>query len=69
MRVGGIASCAKYRIDEQFENLIIVGILIIFQFFFSIFIFYVVKFLKFVNFPIRKILKIFDLENKRIFKI
>ena len=31
MRIGKIASVAEYRIDEQFQNLIIFGILIIFQ--------------------------------------
>ena len=31
MRIGKIASSAGYRIDKQFQNLIILGISIIFQ--------------------------------------
>ena len=31
MRIGKIASDAEYRMDEQFQNLLIFGILIVFQ--------------------------------------
>ena len=31
MRIEKIANCAEYRIDEQFQNLLIFGILMIFQ--------------------------------------
>ena len=31
MKISEIANGAKYRMDEQFENLLIFGILIIFQ--------------------------------------
>ena len=70
MRVGEIASGAKYRMDEQFQNMLIVESSIIFQInSFIMIIFRVVKFWKFVNFPIKKIVKISNLEKKRIFNI
>ena len=31
MRIGEIASGAEYRMDEQFQNLLIIGISIVFQ--------------------------------------
>ena len=31
MKIGEIANSAEYRMDEQFQNLLIFGILIIFQ--------------------------------------
>ena len=31
MRIGKIASGAEYRMDEQFQNLLIFGILMVFQ--------------------------------------
>ena len=31
MRIGKIVSGAKYRMDEQFQNLIVLGIFILFQ--------------------------------------
>ena len=31
MRIGKIASSAEYRIDKQFQNLLIFGISIVFQ--------------------------------------
>ena len=31
MKIGKIANDTKYRMDEQFQNLVILGILIIFQ--------------------------------------
>ena len=43
MRIGQIASSAEYRMDKQFQNLKNSENLLIFQ---------VIKFWKFVNFPI-----------------
>ena len=31
MKIDKIANCAEYRMDEQFQNLLIFGIFIIFQ--------------------------------------
>ena len=48
MRIGKIVSGAEYRMDEQFQNLLIFRILIVFRIEF---------FFKFVNFSSCKILK------------
>ena len=51
MRTGNIASGAEYRMDKQFQNLLIFGI------------FQVLKFWKFISFTIWKIPEISNLEN------
>ena len=60
MRVGRIPNCAEYRIDEQFQNLPILGA----KFSYSqlknsrnLLIFQILKFCKFVKFRILKILQ------------
>ena len=65
MRIGKIASSAEYRMEKQFQNL-----LIFFNFdsflnlknSVNLLIFQVVKFWKFINFPIYKIPKFSNLE-------
>ena len=52
MGIGKITSDAEYRIDEQSQNFLIVGILKVFQ---------IDEILKFVNFTIWKISKMFNL--------
>ena len=51
MKTGEIPSSAEYRMDQQFQNLVIFGI------------FQVLKFWKFVNFTIWKIPETSYLEN------
>ena len=72
MRIGKIASCVEYWIDEKSKNLSIFGISIVFQNkenSENLWIFKTVKFYKFHKFPNWKIPKIFSLENKPISQI
>ena len=62
MRMGKVSSVAEYRMDEQFQNLPIFGISMVFQIkkieaCQNLLIF------QFGKFPIRKIPKIFNLRN------
>ena len=63
MRIGKIASSAEYRIDEQSQNLLIFGILIVFWIEKNSGNLLILQFGNFQKFPIYKITKISNLEN------
>ena len=64
MRIDKIATSAEYRMEKQFQNLLIFEILIVFQIgqiLENLLIFQVLKFWKFFNFSIHKIPEISNL--------
>ena len=70
MRLSKIASGAAYRMNKQFQNLSIFGISIVFQIekhSENYLIYQIVKFLKIVNFSMRQISQISNLENSKKF--
>ena len=80
MRIGKIASCVEYQIDEHFQNFLSFVILIVFQISiilknFQCFKFLnsenllILQFVKFQKLPISKIPKNSNLENSPIFKL
>ena len=63
MRIGKIASNAEYRMDQQSQNLLIFGILIVFWIEKNCGNLFILQFENFQKFPIYKITKISNFEN------